>query len=306
MFFFGTSEFAAGILETLVNHNFVPSLVVTQTDKAVGRKQLLAQTPVAGVAERLHINTIKPENLNDFEFLETLKSHQPKLYVVVAYGKIIPKAVLDIPSLGAINIHGSLLPKYRGASPIHQALLEGDTHTGITIMLMDDKMDHGPILLQKSTDISSEDNFVTLELKLAHIAQELILQAIPEFTSGKLKPKEQDHELASFTKIISKADGLIDWSNDAKKIYNKYQAYIVWPGIHTKWKGFNLKINLCKMAQGEFTETAGTVIRVDDKVVVVCGKNALELITIQLEGKKALPIEEFIRGHHDFLGSKLG
>jgi methionyl-tRNA formyltransferase len=220
--------------------------------------------------------------------------------------KIIPQEVLDIPELGALNIHGSLLPRHRGASPIHQALLEGDKETGITIMLMDEQVDHGPMLLQKSVMIADDDNFVTLELKLAHIAQDLIVQAIPEFAEGKLKPKEQDHSKATFTKIITKADGLIDWHKDVRKIYNKYRAYITWPGVHTVWKGMNLKINLCRPMEGQFQGQPGTVSRDNERILVVCGEGALELTTIQLEGKKALPVEEFVRGHQDFIGSKLG
>ncbi len=307
MIFFGTSEFAAGILETLVNHNYLPSLVVTQPDKAVGRKQLMAETPVAQVAQRLFIKTIKPNDLSDPTVLSELKLHKSKIFVVVAYGKIIPQHILDIPTKGAINIHGSLLPKYRGASPIHQAILDGEDKTGITIMLMDGKMDHGPILMQKEVTILPDDNFVTLELKLSQVAQELILETIKEALEIGLKPKEQDHNQATFTKIIKKTDGLIDWNTDAKKIYDKFRAYIVWPGIHTIWKGMNLKINLCKSVKSSHTEVpAGTVIREGDKVLITCGDGALELITVQLEGKKALPVEEFIRGHHDFLGSILG
>jgi methionyl-tRNA formyltransferase len=302
--FFGTSKFSADILSSLkANFNIVA--VVTQPDKPVGRKQEITPSPVAELAGTLNIPVLKPNTLKSSEAFEQIKALNSDLFVVVAYGKIIPQNILDLAAKGPINIHGSLLPKYRGASPIHAALLNGEKETGITIMLMDSEMDHGPILLMRALDIAPDDTFIELEDKMSVLAQDLINEAIPKYLSGELKPQEQNHSEATFTKIIAKEDGKIDWNNKAEDIYNKYRAYVVWPGIWTTFNGKVFKIKKCGLSPHQTDIPAGTVFEKDGSVLVQTGSGSLELIEVQVEGKNPVVVKDFILGNKDFLGSKL-
>jgi methionyl-tRNA formyltransferase len=304
--FFGSSHFSEKILAALsIKYEIV--LVITQSDKPVGRKKIMQQTPVALLAKKLNLPLIKPENLKSEETAALIENSKADLFVVVAYGKIIPQQILDFPQMGAINIHASLLPKYRGASPIHSALLNGDKETGITIMLMDAQMDHGPVLSKGALAIDDKDTFPELEKKLAILAEKLILTALPKFISGKLKAKTQEHQQATYTKIINRQDGEINWNRPAFEIYNKYRAYIIWPGIWTKWNNKILKITACKIYKGHFPEKyIGKVFQENKKVFVSCQVGFIEILQLQLEGKTAMPIANFLKGHKNFVGSLLG
>ena len=303
--FFGTSPFAASILEAL-NDQFEVCLVVSQPDQKVGRKQLLEQSPVALKAAELGLGVSKPENLKSAEVLADLAKLKATLFVVVAYGRILDQKILTLPKKGAINVHGSLLPKYRGASPIHAALLNGDIRTGITIMLMDRALDHGPILSQERVEIVPSDTFPVLEQKLLITARNLLLKTIPDYLNDKIEPQNQDERQASYTGIISKKDGLIDWGQDASKIYNQFRAYCLWPGIFTDWQGRLLKVTECLPSEVSKNLKPGKVFFEEHKIYVACQSGALEIIEIQLEGKKKTKASDFIRGHPTFLNATLG
>ncbi len=303
--FFGTSKFAADILET-VSGQFSVVAVVTQPDKPVGRKQELTPSPVAELAKSKNIPVLKPEFLKNETIQAEIKSFNPDLFVVIAYGKIIPQAVLDIPKHGSINIHPSLLPKYRGTSPIHAALLNDDKETGVTIMLMDADMDHGPILKQERVTVDPTELFLELEEKLLEVSKKLILDTIPAYLDGTIKPVPQNHEEASVVKIISKEDGKVDWNQPARNIFNKYRAYINWPGIWTTWNGKNLKLLTVKLSGAlQGASEPGTVIQQDDAVLIQTSEGALEVIKLQLEGKNPTMSQDFVRGNKEFVGSKL-
>ncbi len=308
--FFGTSEFSAKILATLAKQ-FDVTAVITQPNKPVGRKQILTASAVSVEAEKLGLNLLKPVSLKNPEFLQQLKVLNADIILVVAYGKIIPRSILDLPKIGALNIHGSLLPKYRGASPIQAAILNGEEKTGISIMLMDEEVDHGAVLLEKSLEIGSAETFLQLEARMADLAGEVINKTIEDYATGKIKPEQQDHSKATFTKIISKEDGLINWNESAKQIYDKFRAYQTWPGIHTKLDGKNFKILSCKVYSGQPNhahgpEHIGVVYLEDGNIFVPCSSGHLQLLEVQLEGKNPVAIQDFIRGYKNFIGAKLG
>ncbi len=300
--FFGTSEFSKEILKTL-KESFEILAVVTQPDRPVGRKQEITESVVSKEARSLNVPIFKPENLREPSAFNELKA-LPKAdaFIVVAYGHIIPRGILDLAT--SINIHGSLLPKFRGASPIQSAILSGETETGITIMLMDEKMDHGPILKMESVKIQPEDTFKELEQKLCSLAKEMIVPTINDFLEGKLKPTEQNHSEASFCQTITKEDGKIDWNTDVKDIYNKYRAFIQWPGVWTSFDGKILKIKKCLASEIKGTEP-GIVFKQEDKIFVGCANGSLELLELQLEGKNPTSVSDFVRGYPNFVNTKL-
>lgn len=302
--FFGTTEFSASILETL-SKDFEIAAAVTQADKPVGRKQEVQESPVSVLAKKHNFPLEKPTTLKEPEFIEKVRSYKPDLFVVVAYGKIIPQEILNLPAKGAINIHGSLLPKYRGASPIHSALLHGDTETGITIMLMDEKMDHGPILAMDAVQIDSNDMFEDLEKKLLNLANKMIAPTINDFLSNKIVAKEQDHDQATFCKIILKEDGKIDWNKPAEEIFNLYRAYSKWPGVWTMWNGEKIKLIKISVENEESNLEPGSLFQKDGNTLVQTAKGSIKILQLQQEGKKNMSIEDFLRGHKDFTSSKL-
>lgn len=281
--FFGTPKFAVIVLDELEKRGLLPSLVITAPDKPQGRDMKLTPPPVKIWSEKRNIPFIQPESLKDNEFISKLKAKSYELFIVASYGKIIPKEILEIPPNGSLNVHPSLLPKLRGASPIESAILEEDK-TGVSIMLMDEKMDHGPIVAQK--EIETEEwppYFEDLEKKLAEEGGKLLAETIPIWVYGKIKAKEQDHSNATFTKKIKKEDGLIDLKDNAEKNLRKIRAFSEWPGTYffIEHKGKKLRI-IIKRAQIS-----------DEKLVVE---------KVLPEGKKEMSAEEFLRGYGNYLG----
>lgn len=287
--FFGTSEIGIPILSALHKSHQVLA-VVTTPDKPVGRKQVMSPSAIANEALRLNLPVIKPVKVkNNPEFLDELKNFNADIFVVVSYGKILPANLLDIPPLKTINVHFSLLPKYRGPAPVQFALLNGETKTGTTIFILDELVDHGPILAMKELDIDPDDTNISLQSKLAIASADLLLETLPNYESGKIEPQIQNHDLATGSKIISKEDGKVNWDQTAQEIYNQFRAYQPWPGIYTSWQGKILKILNCKPAQESSAET------------IDCGsKTYLQLITVQLEGKNPVSIKDFLNGYPDF------
>lgn len=307
LIFFGTSIFAATVLQSLSeNKVFEIVAVVSTIDKPIGRKQELLESEVSKIAVKYSVPLLKPNTLKDPDILKQLQDFGADIFLVAAYGKIIPKSILDLPTLGSINIHGSLLPEYRGASPIHAAILDGRSTTGITIMSMDEQMDHGHMLIKHELPIAPDQTQPDLEKAMAELASEHIAEDLLLIASGKIYPEVQDHSKATFTKIISKEDGLINWSKSAVQIYNQYRAYAAWPGIYTFYNSKRLKIISCKPAKAESSDSAsGIVFKKDNNIFVSCGQGAVEVLGLQLEGKRVSKTADFILGHKDFIGSRL-
>ncbi|MDB4940146.1 MAG: Methionyl-tRNA formyltransferase [Candidatus Doudnabacteria bacterium] len=303
--FFGTSDFSAKILKALSNQFEIVG-VVTQTDKAVGRKKEFRQSPVAIIAGELGFKVLKPQSLKNEEALNQIKALNADIFVVIAYGKIIPQNILDLAKQGAINIHPSLLPKYRGPSPIQSVLLNGEKETGVTIMLMDQLMDHGKILLQEKINIDPDETHAQLEDKLYTLSEKLILKTIPQYLDNQITPLEQNHDQATFCKIISKEDGKIDWIKPAAEIYNQYRAYSSWPGIWSTYNDQILKIKKITLTSHLLEQSIpGTVYKNENRIIVAAGKGSIEILELQLEGKTTTTATNFILGHKDFIGSRL-
>ncbi|MBN2186278.1 MAG: methionyl-tRNA formyltransferase [Dehalococcoidia bacterium] len=306
--FMGTPQFAAVILESLLHSQYQVAAVYTQPDRPMGRSRQVAWSPVKRLAIEHKIPVIQPESLKSTEAVEELAGFKPELIIVAAFGHIISQEVLSLPKSGCVNVHPSLLPQHRGPSPISSALLHGDQLTGVTIMLMDEGMDSGPILAQREVKISLEDTTGSLTQKLAEVGAELLLDALPGWLDGKLKPRAQDESQATYSKLITSKDGKIDWQLPAVELWRQVRALNPWPGCYTWWRGKRLKIHeavpLNKAGNGE----AGSVIALQQPVSVgvVTGKDILGLRQIQLEGKRQMGGEEFVRGQRSFIGSILG
>jgi methionyl-tRNA formyltransferase len=302
--FFGTSNFALPILEALNQHHQIAA-VVTAPDAPVGRKQEFSESPVSALAKDLKLTTLKPEMLKgNQEFLEQLAGLNAEMFVVASYGKILPAEFVTLPPHKTLNVHPSLLPKYRGASPIQYALLNGDNKTGTSIMLMDEQMDHGPVLAQEEVIIDSDDSFFTLSDRLARVSAQLLVNTVPGYVDESIQPRAQDDNQAVLTKILTKQDGRIVWQKTAAEIHNQFRAFYPWPGIWTTWNGKMLKITDCRIAdRSENSQLPGTVL---DGGVAACGQNTfLQINSLQLEGKNETSIADFLNGYRDFAGSKL-
>ncbi len=298
--FFGTSEVGLPILEALIDQHEVIH-VITSPDAKVGRKQVLTPSPISRLADEKNIPVSKPAKVkNNPEFLEFLRGLNAHIFVVVSYGKILPADLLEIPKLKTINVHFSLLPKYRGPAPIQFALLNGETKTGTTIFILDELVDHGPILSTQECDIDATDNFETLANKLSKISAALILDTLPKYEAVAITPQEQNHEEATTTKIISKQDGKINFAEQtAQTIFNMHRAFTPWPQIWTTYKGEAFKILSCSIPNINESDTA--------KDIVLCKDNTfLKLEEVQLAGKNKMTMKDFLNGHPEFTCSNLG
>ena len=243
--FFGTSEFAVKILEKLIENSYFPSLVVTAPDKPQGRKMIMTPPPVKVFAQVHNLKVEQPESLAVKPPNGGLTAMPFDLFIVASYGKIIPKSILDIPKFGTLNVHPSLLPRFRGPSPIQSFILSGEEKTGVTIMLMDAEIDHGPILASQKLKVESHIKYKQLEEKLAELGGEMLVDVIPKWISGEIKAVEQDHSQATFTKKINKEDGLVDLEKDSpENIYRKFLAFQPWPGIYYFAQKNNQKVRV--------------------------------------------------------------
>jgi len=294
--FFGSPEFAIPSLEALYEKEEVIA-VVTQPDKPKGRGLKPSPSPVKAWASSKGLKVLEPIKLKDPQFIQILKDLSPDLIVVCAYGKIIPKEILEIPKFGCWNIHASLLPKYRGAAPINWAILEGEKETGITIMLMDEGLDTGPILLQKKIPISENDDANSLSQKLAQLGKETILSAIELHKKGELKIIPQPEEGISYAPILKKEDGFFTFEEPAEKIEKKIKAFLPWPSAFTYYKNKLLKVFSAKAVPLKHEEKPGTILDINkDGILVATSKDAILLKEVQLEGKKKISAYEFACG----------
>lgn len=305
--FFGTPEFAAIVLQKLIAAGYVPAAVVCNPDEPVGRKKILTSPSVKRLItdSKWPIEIFQPATKSELLAIShKLLAIEPDLAIIAAYGKIIPKEILEIPKHGFINVHGSPLPQYRGASPIQAAILNGDKETGVTIMEVDEEMDHGAIIVDGKMIINDDDTYESLSRKLAIFGAELLIKTIPDYISGKMKATEQDHSKATYTKIIKKEDGKIDWSKSAEEIERMVRAYYPWPTTWIIWNGKVLKI-LQTNTSNKDNKKIGEVFLKDNELVIKCGKNTLIIKKLQLEGGKVLTSKEFLNGHKNFIGSVL-
>ncbi|MDD5464722.1 MAG: methionyl-tRNA formyltransferase [Candidatus Moranbacteria bacterium] len=303
--FMGTPKISAEILQALLQDKYNIIGVYTQPDKKVGRKQILEKSPVKILAEENGIPVFDPRRLDD-EAIAKLREQNPDLIVLIAYGKILPQAVLDLPRLGAVNIHPSLLPKFRGPSPIQSALLAGEKITGTTIMLMDAGIDTGGILQQEQIDITDTETYFELEKKLTDLSIRNLLKVLPKWIGGEIQPQKQVDSKASYCKMIRKEEGQINWNAPAEIIFNKYRAFRSWPGIFATWNDKRLKLNAIEIVAENFTaHKIGEIFQNENSVFVQTGSGAIELKEVQLEGKSAAKISDFVNGYKNFVGSIL-
>jgi len=305
--FLGTAEFACPSLEALLASPHELMGVVTQPDRPRGRGQKWIPSPVKSIALKANLPIYQPEKIRDPGFLETLKSIQPELMVVVAYGQILSAAVLAIPRRGCVNVHGSLLPKYRGAAPIARAVQRGETHTGITTMFMDPGMDTGPILLAERTEISEEDTAGSLHDRLSRIGAALLLRTLEGLETNTLPPHPQDHSQATHAPKIEKEEAGIRWDSPARRIFNQIRAFDPWPGAFTLWSGRVLKVFLPSLAEGEIKDIPGTVLQASGEGLRIAASGGHLLIReVQLESRPRMRVGEFLRGHPLPGGARLG
>jgi methionyl-tRNA formyltransferase len=304
--FCGTPRFAVPTLEKLVGAGFRIHLVVTQPDRPKGRGLELVSSPIKESALRLNLRITQPDRIktND-EFRAQLTDLNPDAIIIVGYGRIIPQWMLDLPPLGNINLHASLLPKYRGAAPIQWAIANGETVTGVTTMRIDAGLDTGDILFQQELAIPPEDTAETLAPRLASIGADLMVETLHRLQTGSVQPHPQDNSQASLAPILKKEDGLVDFSRSAVDIFNRIRGFQPWPGAYTKFRGKNLQILKARTAP-VVLPPAELHIQ-SDQLLVGCGHNSsLELLEIQLEGKKRSSAADFVRGYHPRTGEKVG
>jgi methionyl-tRNA formyltransferase len=304
--FCGTPQFAVPTLEKLVAAEFRVHLVVTQPDRPKGRGLELVASPVKQCALNPNLPITQPDRIkaND-EFRAQLTALKPDAIIVVGYGRIIPQWMLDLPPLGNINLHASLLPKYRGAAPIQWAIANGETVTGVTTMRIDAGLDTGDILLQHELPIAPDDTAETLAPRLASIGADLVVETLRGLQVGTIHPRPQDNSTATLAPILKKEDGLVDFSRSAAEIFNRIRGFQPWPGAHTKFRGKTLQILKAHPTTDAMPPAAINVNA--DRLQVGCGHNtALELLEVQLEGKKRTTARDFIHGYRPQPGEKLG
>jgi methionyl-tRNA formyltransferase len=309
--FMGTAELACASLQALGREPFVQLVaVVSQPDKPKGRDLKVQPTPVKTIAHALGIPVLQPAKARDNTFIDQLRKFEPDLIVVAAYGQILPPAILELPRFGCLNVHTSLLPKHRGAAPIQWAILQGDVETGVTIMKMDAGLDTGDILTQTKTPISPTDNAQTLHDRLARLGSEVLVSTIPDYVAGRITPRPQPTEHASYARRLTKQDGKLDWTQPAGNLWNRIRAFTPWPGAYT-FQRIEGKRQLLKIWSAQVDEPSsgqpGEVLRADKSAIVVaCGEQALRILELQREGGRRLGASEFLAGHVIPPGTLLG
>lgn len=300
--FMGTPDFAVPTLEALLKHHTVVG-VVTQPDRPAGRKGELKAPPVKLLAAQAGIPVIQPEKLRQPEVFNQLEAWQADLIVVAAFGQILQERVLNLPRYGCLNVHASLLPRWRGAAPIQAALRAGDAETGITIMRMDAGLDTGPMLRKRAIAISDQDNSASLHDTLAMLGADLLIETIPGYINGEIKPVIQDETEVTYAPQIRKEDGRIKWHEPAEAIERSIRAFTPWPGAFTIWNGKVLKIHRARVSAGH--ARAGEVIATPTGFAIGTGADLIVPQELQLEGKKRIEAAEFVRGYPAIVGSML-
>jgi len=307
--FMGTPEFAVPPLEKLVHEHCRVVAVYTQPDKPAGRGRLLIMSPVKMAALRMGLPVVQPESLKEGAAVEQLAGFKPDVIIVAAFGQILPRTVLDIPRYGCLNIHPSLLPRYRGASPVVAAILAGDEVTGVTVMLLDSGLDTGPILAQEKMAISSPDTTGSLSIKLSHMAAEMLPDALRRWTAGEITPRPQNEAEVTYSHAIKKEDGEVDWQLPAADIWRRVRAFQPWPGAYTCWDGRRLEIieAVALPREGKHKHKVGEVVALGEGAAfgISTGEGILGVIKVQLQGKQAMPAVDFLRGQRQLIGAVL-
>ena len=296
--FMGTPEFALPTLEKIYNSSHSILSVITQPDRPKGRGQKQVDSPIKKFALENNLPVLQPATVNTKEFIASLLENRPDYIIVVAFGQILSETLLKVPKQFCINLHSSLLPKYRGAAPINRAILNGETRSGVTTMIMDKGMDTGDILLVDETPIEQNDDAQCLHDKLSEQGGKLVLETLSRLQKNDLLPTPQNSDLASYAPKLKKEESLIDWKIDAESIFNKIRGLSPWPGTHTLYNGKRLAILKGEIVLGESSDHPGHVERITDTGIEVgTGKNRLKITKLKLEGKKAMPVKSFLSGY---------
>lgn len=306
--FMGTPDFASASLEALLRSDDSIVGVVTQPDRPKGRGQTLTPSPVKLLAEREKIPLLQPLKMKGPEFLQALAEWKPDLIAVAAFGRILPPAILSLPPLGCINVHGSLLPKYRGAGPIQWAIINGETETGITTMLMDEGMDTGAMLLQEAIPIAQDDTAGSLSPRLAELGGRLLVETIVRLKAGTLMPRPQDASQATMAPLLKKEDGVIDWALPAAVLANRVRGLSPWPGAYVTMAGGNRWTIWRALAlPGPVTELPGIVVAVTTKAIhVATGEGVLAVTELQPANSRRMAVSQYLAGHPVAVGERLG
>ena len=308
--FFGTPEFAVPTLERLIGSRHDVLRVVSRPDRPLGRHQIMTSPPVVEVARRHDVEAVQPKNLKGTQFASSLAELGADIVVVVAYGKMIPAEVIEIPPRGFVNLHPSLLPRHRGPSPIQWALVCGDRRTGVTTMQIDEGMDTGPILLQRSVEIEKHETAETLAPRLAAVGAELVVETLDQLDAGTVTPRVQPDDGANVTPMLRRSFAKVDWSMPSRQLVNRLRGFTPWPGLYTKFRGGRVKIfgleEVSPAPRGD--EAPGTVLAADPAGIVVrCGrKSAVRLTEMQREGRRRLPADAFLIGERVTRGEQFG
>jgi methionyl-tRNA formyltransferase len=295
--FMGTPRFAVPTLEAVIAAGHQLAAVYTQPDRPKGRGQQLAPSPVKQCALAHGIPVYQPERIRRPEIVAELAAMRADAMVVVGYGQIIPQSIIDLPPLGIVNVHASLLPKYRGAGPIQWAIANGETITGVTTMRIDAGLDTGDMLLKRETRIEPEETAIELGERLSRIGADLLVETLQGLASGSIQPEPQDSTQASYAPILKKEDGRIDWSQPAGQIHNRIRGFLPWPGAYTTFRGQILHIWRSRVSEVTVNAPPGAIIASAGQILVACGDGgAIECVELQLEGRKKLPASAFLNG----------
>lgn len=307
LIFLGTPAFAVPTLESVVGAGHNVLTVITQPDRPRGRGQNPTPPPVKQAALRLGLTVYQPERLRRRESHEFLRGLPVDAMVIVGYGQIVPQSIIDLAPLGIINVHGSLLPHYRGAAPIQWAIVNGETRTGVTTMRIDAGLDTGDMLLKAEAEIGPDETAVELGPRLAHMGADLLVETLAGLAEGRIIPEKQDKAQATYAPLLKKEDGRIDWSRDARAIHNQVRGLHPWPGASTVFRGHTLHIWKSRPWDGAFAEPpkTGTLVSLKPPVVS-CGSGYLELVDVQLEGRKRIPARDFANGQRLTENESLG
>ena len=303
--FFGSPAFAVPTLQALIDSPWRPVVVVTQPDRPAGRSRKLRPPPAKVIAEAAGIPVLQPARLRDPEAVAALVAYRPALQVIAAYGQIIRRGVLELPRHGTLNVHASLLPRWRGASPIAAAIRAGDAETGVTIMLVDDGVDTGAMLSRRVEPIRDEDDAGSLSERLAATGAALLLETLPRWVAGGISPEPQDDSQATLAPRLKKEDGRIDWTRGAAEIARAVRAFTPWPGATTTLHGKSLRVLRGEALGVERGAEPGTVVEAEGRIGVQTGEGVLVLQLVQREGKRPLPSGEFARGERGLVGARL-
>ena len=304
--FMGTPAFAVPSLEALLSRGVEVVGVVTQPDRRIGRGSSLGSPAIKEAALGAGLSVLQPATLRQDAVVDSLRALEPDIVVVVAFGQILRRSVLDLPRLGCVNVHPSLLPHWRGASPIQATLRAGESVTGVSIILMDERMDAGPILAQRQTEVLSDDTATTLGDRLARLGADTLIDTLGRWEAGTIEPRFQDESVATYCRPLKKEDADIDWTRPADEIARVCRAQTPWPGCQGYWRGRQVRIFGLTPREEPGTEPPGTVVLISvGRLAVRTGRGVVELSQLQLPGKRVLESAAFLRGHPDFVGARL-